>query len=233
MTKRLLIIPAKGHSSRIPKKNIKKFYGKPIIHYSIISAKKSKIFDTIHISTENTQVLKIAKRYNLSPNFMREKKFSYPKIGIFDVLKQDLLNFIKLGKKFDEVWCLFPCAPLLNFNDLKKLSQKIKKKKIKLPCISISKYPAPTQWAYKMDKKKRLYPIFKNLHLIQSQKLEQTYFDVGILSVFKSEHLLKNNNKNINKKLYGYELPWEKVVDIDDMEDWGKAKILFKINKLK
>lgn len=231
--KRLLIIPAKGNSTRIPNKNKKSFFGKPIIYYSILAARMSKLFDHIHVSTNSKKIFYLAKKYGVTPFFYRDKKLCENNTGIFDVLKTDTLKILKLGFNFDEIWCLLPCAPLINFHDLRDLSRKIQLKKIALPCISISRYEAPIEWAYKLKKNNKIAPVFKNKHLIPSQKLNKSYFDAGVLSVFKQKDLLKNNNKKINLKLFGYELPWNKVVDIDEVKDWEKAKILFKIRNIK
>ena len=80
-----------------------------------------------------------------------------------------------------------------------------------------------------MKKNNKIFPLFKNKHLIQSQKLKETYFDVGVLSVFNKKDLITNNKKKINKSLYGYKLPWGKVVDIDNMDDWKKAEKLYRL----
>lgn len=227
--KRLLIIPAKGQSTRIPNKNIKNFFGKPIIHYSIKAAKKSKLFEMIHVSTNSKKIFDIAKKMKVMPIFFRDEYLCKQNTGIFDVIKKDYLKLTKLGYNFHEIWCLFPCAPLINYLDLKRLSKNIDLKKTKLPCISVSKFPAPIQWAYEMKKNDKIFPLFKNKHLIQSQKLKETYFDVGLLSVFNNKDLINNNKKKINKNLYGYKLPWGKVVDIDNMDDWKIAEKLYRL----
>ena len=94
--KRLLIIPAKGQSTRISNKNIKKFFGKPIIHYSIQAAKKSKLFEMIHVSTNSKKIFDIAKKMKVMPIFFREEYLCKQNIGIFDVIKKDYLKITKL-----------------------------------------------------------------------------------------------------------------------------------------
>ena len=87
MTKKLLIIPARIGSKRIKNKNIKKFYGKPIIKYSIETAIKSKLFDDIHVSTDSLKVIKIIKKYPININFLRPKKLSGDRTGLISVFK--------------------------------------------------------------------------------------------------------------------------------------------------
>ena len=109
--KRLLIIPAKSNSSRIKNKNFKKFLGKPIIKYSYQVAKKSKIFDKIHISTESNKVKNFLKKNNIRIDFLRKKNLARYDVGLFDVYKFVFNEYKKRGLKFDEVWSLLPCSP--------------------------------------------------------------------------------------------------------------------------
>ena len=85
--KRLLISPARGASKRIKNKNIKKFNNKPIIFYSIESAKKSKLFNKIHVSTESRKILDIVKKKGIEVDFLRPKKISGDKTALHDVYK--------------------------------------------------------------------------------------------------------------------------------------------------
>ena len=87
MTKRILVIPARLNSVRIKNKNIKKFYGKPIIYYSIKAALKSKIFDEIHVSTESEKIKKIVEKYSVKVKFLRNKNLSNHKTKLIDVFK--------------------------------------------------------------------------------------------------------------------------------------------------
>lgn len=121
---RLIIIPAKSFSSRIKQKNFKKFLGKPIFLYSYEAAKKSKIFNKIHVSTESNLIKKKLKELNISIDFLRDKKLTKQKVGIFEVYKQTLLKYNKLGIDFDEIWGLLPCSPLIVSKDLISIKKK-------------------------------------------------------------------------------------------------------------
>ena len=87
MVRRLLIIPARGNSKRIKNKNIKNFCGKPIIYYSLVNAKKSKLFDKIHVSTDSHKILKTVNKLGFKVDFLRSKKFSSDHAEIIDVLR--------------------------------------------------------------------------------------------------------------------------------------------------
>ena len=224
--KRLLIIPAKSNSSRIKNKNFKKFLGKPIIKYSYEVAKKSKIFDKIHISTESNKIKNFLKRNNIHIDFLRKKSLSRHDVGLFDVYKFVFNEYKKRGLKFDEIWSLLPCSPLIEVNDILKLKLKISKKELQKPIITVCKYPAPIEWAFTMNNRKKLLPKNKKKQNIPSQKFKNTYYDVGILSVFSSIDFQKNKK---NFSFSGYKLAPQKSVDIDEMQDWLFAEKLFKI----
>ena len=148
-------------------------------------------------------------------------------LGLFEVYKYVYKEYKKKGQIFDEIWSLLPCSPLIQTSDLTKLKNKILKKKIKKPIISVCRYPAPIEWAFRMTKKKVLKPINFTNHKIASQKFEKSYFDVGVLSVFDSKDFERFNSKNIFNKFSGYELKFHKSIDIDDHEDWKFAEKLF------
>ena len=116
--KRLLIIPARGGSKRIKNKNIKKFNNKPIIFYSIESAKKSKLFNKIHVSTDSRKISNVVKKKGIEVDFLRPKKISDDKTALHDVYKFVVQKYEKLGFSFNEIWTLMPCAPNINYKDL-------------------------------------------------------------------------------------------------------------------
>ena len=109
--KNICIIPARGGSKRIPGKNIKKFWGKPLIFYSINVAKKSKLFDKIFVSTDSKKIKKISEKYGAKVPFLREKKYSKDGVGTEFVTKNFLqkINY----KSYDYCVCLYPTSPFL------------------------------------------------------------------------------------------------------------------------
>mgnify|MGYP001250246523 CR=1 FL=1 len=229
MIKRILIIPARQGSKRIRNKNIKSFLGLPIIAYSIISGKKSNLFSKIHVSTDSKKIKKISEKYGAKSEFLRPKHLAKSNVPIFKVLKYVIEEFKKRNQDFDEIWCLLPCAPLINYQDLKKISRGISQKKYFKPLLTIAKYQAPIEWAFKIKKKLKLSPLNGKKFLSPSQKLEELFFDTGSLYVFDRLDLFKTKLKNIYKKFYGYKLPSHKAIDIDDIDDWNFALKLKKI----
>lgn len=228
--RKLLIIPAKSFSKRIKNKNFKNFLGKPIIDYPYNAAKRSKIFDKIHISTESDKIKKRLEKKGIKIDFLRPKKLTKDSVGVFEVYKFVVKQFEKKGQIFDEIWSLLPCTPLIDHFDLKKLNKEIENNKIKKPVISVSKYNAPIEWAFKLNSKnKKLTPLNKKKQFLPSQNFKQLYYDTGAIAVFKSSNFESESNF-YNGHFYGFELPPEKNVDIDDLNDWRLAKKLFNKN---
>ena len=225
MTKKLLIIPARIGSKRIKNKNIKKFRGKPIIEYSIETALNSKLFNEIHISTDSLFIKKITQKYSVNVDFLRPKKLSGDKIGLMNVFKFVVNKYKIQSKKFDEVWYLMPCAPLINSNDLVSASNYFKLKKASA-MLAVSEYSSPIQRAFKLDKNKKLIPINKNKLKYRTQDLSKSYHDSGTFGVFKS-NVFYNNYK---VSFLSYVISRNKGIDIDNMDDWKLAEKMFQFN---
>lgn len=231
--KRLLIIPAKSFSKRIKNKNFKKFCGKSMIEYPYDTAIKTKIFDKIHVSTESEIVKKKLNKKGILIDFLRPKKLTKNKVGLFEVYSYVKKKYEQKGLKFDEVWALLPCTPLINQFDLLKLKREIEKNNLKKPIISVSKYNAPIEWAFTLNpKNKKLNPLSKKKQLMPSQNFKPSYYDTGAIAVFNSSQLDKNR-KSYSGNFYGFNLPPEKNVDIDDPNDWQFAKYLKNLSNLK
>jgi len=223
--KRLLVIPARSGSKRIKNKNFRKFNGKPIISYSILTALRSKIFDKIVVSTDNANYIRYLKRYNIEISY-RSKKLSNDNATIELVLRNIMLEYAKFGKKFDEIWSLAPCSPLINKNDLINASILIKKNKKKI-VLPVSEYPVPLEWGFRLTKEKKLKPIKKNFYKVRSQDLPKSYYDTGNFVAIPVHHF-KKKNIEFDKHYIGLEIPKHRSIDIDDIEDWKLAEKLYR-----
>ena len=117
--KNIAIIPARGGSKRIPRKNIKPFMGKPIIAYSIEAALQSGLFDEVMVSTDDQEIATIAKQYGASVPFYRSPETSNDYAGIADVIIEVLDTYKQQGREFDNVCCLYSTAPFVSSQRLK------------------------------------------------------------------------------------------------------------------
>ena len=229
---RLAIIPARGGSVRIKNKNIKLFCGKPIISYPINSAKKSHLFKKIHISTDSLRISRIVKNSNLKIDFLRPKLLANNSAGLFKVCKFVFEKYLSLGEVYDEIWCILPCTPLINEHDLLSASKFLNKNKLKKPLMTISKFRTPIEWALTKLNNKKIKPLNYKSLLIRSQDLKTKYYDAGLFYVFTPNCFKKFNETTITTKFFGFEISINKAVDIDTMEDWNFAELIYKGMKL-
>jgi pseudaminic acid cytidylyltransferase len=222
--RRLAIIPARGNSKRIKKKNIKNFYKKPIIYYSINNAKKSKLFTKIHVSSEDEEILKKVSSYGIKTDFKRPRHLSKDSTKLANVINYVVKEYQKMNFLYDEVWLIYPCAPLTKPEDLLKAAKTFSQSSKKYPLMSFKEFDAPIEWAFK--KKNSIFtPVNKKKTLVNSQNLNKNYYESASFVVYAAKHTLKNINF---PKYYGLILPKYRAVDIDTNEDWKLAEMFFK-----
>ena len=116
--KNLCIIPARGGSKRIPRKNVKPFLGKPMLAYSIEAAKQTGLFDEIMVSTDDAEIAEVAILYGAKIPFMRSAEASSDFATTADVLREVLSKYKEIGKEFDNFCCFYATAPLVQSKDL-------------------------------------------------------------------------------------------------------------------
>lgn len=226
--KRLAIIPARGGSKRILKKNIKNFCGKPIISYSINTAIKSELFHTIHVSTDCAETASVVEKMGLKIDFMRDPDLADDDTPIMPVIKWVLENYQLKGMFFDEVVLIMACAPLIDYHDLKNASKLMNKSTGNCPIISVSSYPAPIEWAFDMDTKGKLAPLNPGMFKIKSQDLKKRYFDTGSFIFLPIDYILNSKGAGDDNSFLAYELKKFKAIDIDEEEDWEFAEQIMK-----
>ena len=228
--KRSVIIPARGGSKRIQKKNIKIFCGKPIISYPIKAIIESKLFDKIHVSTDDKKVVEVVNKLGLNVDFFRPKSLSDDFTTIVPVVKYVVDRYKKMNQNFNEVWVILPCSPLLKSSDLIEASSLFNKNKISNSLMSVTEYPVPVEWAFKKDDKGNLKPLNEGAFKIRSQDLEKKYYDAGMFYIYSEKHILNTDYNGSDTNIIPYVIDKGSAIDIDDNEDWIIAEKLFKIN---
>lgn len=224
---KVAIIPARYGSKRIKKKNIKKFYSKPMITWVISKLIKSKIFDKIIVSSDSKKILDISKECGANILINRPANLSGDKIATLPVVRH-AINELKLHYNYspEYICCVYPCNPFLFVQDLIKSLNLIKKNKSKF-VFPITEYSHPIQRALKIDKFNNLTSFFNKNSLKRTQDLEKTFHDVGQFYWGTRKQWKKNDN--IHAKSTGIVIPNWRVVDIDNISDWKKAETLFKL----
>ena len=226
--KNIAIIPARGGSKRIPKKNIKSFLGKPIIAYSIETALTSDLFELVMVSTDNEEIAQIAKSYGADVPFLRSLETSDDYATLPDVLEEVYENIEKeLKHSFDNICCILPTAPLIISKRIEEGYNLIKKDGVDsvTPVIAFS-YPV---WrSFKINKYNNLEMIWPEYLRTRSQDLPDVYHDAGAFYWIKTASFLEQKNLFTahNKALI---LKETEVQDIDTPEDWELAELKYKL----
>ncbi|MFA5074969.1 MAG: pseudaminic acid cytidylyltransferase [Candidatus Babeliales bacterium] len=230
MLKILAIIPARGGSKRILKKNIKDFCGQPIIKYSIDAALNSNIFDEIIVSTDDIEIANFAKNNNAQVPFMRSEETSNDHAMLADVIKEVLLEYSKIGKKFDYFCCILPTALFVNPKKILD-SFELLKNFDGDSVVSVVKFSYPIQRALKIENNylKMIWP--ENLNK-RSQDLISSYHDAGQFYWMKIKSFLEQKTFFAIKSL-PFELEETEVQDIDTVDDWKLAEIKYDFLKNK
>ena len=221
------IIPARGGSQRIKKKNIKKFCSKPILYWTIKTLKKSKLFSKIVLTTDDKQIKKTGEQFGFDYIISRPSNLADNYTPTKAVIEH-AIRVLKKKFKIKYVCCVYPCNPFLEILDLKK-SFKILKKNKKKFVSSVTEYAHPIQRAFKLGNKKKIIFLNKKNELKRTQDLVKTYHDVGQFYWGSVDNWL--SKKKIHSNGIGLPIPKWRAVDIDNPNDWKKAELLFGIRK--
>jgi len=223
----IAIITARGGSKRIPRKNIKSFLGYPIIRYSIYAALKSHCFDEVMVSTDDKEIAKISKKLGAKVPFFRSAKNSGDHVSTVSVIEEVLLEYKKRGQIFEYTCCIYPTAPFITSEKLKKGYQLIRKFKAEA-AIPVVRYSYPIQRALKIDDQGRLKMIHPENMFKMSQEFVPAYHDSGQFYWLRISSFLKQR-RLFAKKTVAIEIPESEVQDIDVKEDWKIAEIKYRI----
>jgi N-acylneuraminate cytidylyltransferase len=221
----LCIIPARGGSKRIPRKNIKDFLGKPIIAYSIEAAMNSGLFDEVMVSTDDEEIAEIAVKYGAKVPFLRSKEKSNDFATTYEVIEEVLFKYNQLGKIFKNACCIYACAPFISIEKLTEANQKLKVFDTVFPVVQ---YGFPIQRALKKNINDSILFIEPEFELARSQDLNASFHDAGQFYWFATNSLLAN--KSIISKNTGCVVLSEmEVQDIDNQIDWKLAELKYKL----
>lgn len=224
MGKRIAIITARGGSKRIPKKNIKDFCGKPIIAYSIEAAISSELFDEVMVSTDSEEIAEIAKKYGASVPFMRSAETSNDYATTNDVLIEVFNEYKKRGQEFDIAVCIYPTAPFVTADKLKRAIDMVEKDGADA-VTPVVQFSFPPQRAFIIRDNALEYQYPENASA-RSQDLEAVYHDCGQFYVMRPYNILHDVESTMTMPLIMKE---SEVQDIDTIEDWKIAEIKYKL----
>ena len=225
--KSIAIIPARGGSKRIPKKNIRDFCGKPIISYAIDAAIRSGLFDEVMVSTDSEEIAEISKGFGAVVPFMRSAETSGDYATTEDVLLEVLGEYRKLGREFDYITCIYPTAALITPKILCDALEFMKKNSPSV-VIPLIQYSYPPQRSYTIDKDG--FAAYMNPQYVRtrSQDLEPMYHDAGQFYVYNVRKLIEKKGI-IEDDFYPIIVSEMDAQDIDNLSDWQLAEMKYRI----
>jgi len=224
---RLCVIPARGGSKRIPRKNIKEFCGKPMIAWSIEAAIKSDCFDRIIVSTDDEEIASVAKRYGAEVPFIRPAQLADDYTGTTAVIAHAIEWQNSHGEVASKVCCLYATAPFVQATDL-QMGFDILESSGAEYAFSVTSYAFPIQRAIRVTEKQRVEMFQPEYFDTRSQDLEEAWHDAGQFYWGRAVAWLGN------KPIFSGDaapvfLPRHRVNDIDMPEDWEQAERMFKL----
>lgn len=221
----IAIIPARSGSKGLPDKNIKLLNGKPLIAYTIEAAKDSNLFDEIFVSTDSDEYAYIAKKWGAKVPFLRSDKLSSDTASSWDVVKDAILSYQKIGEEFDTVALLQPTSPLRNSKDIDN-GYDIYQNKNAQAVVAICQVDHSPLWCNTLPEDKSL-GNFLNTELIKSPRQNlPTYYRInGAIYIVDTEFIMSTDNI-YNEKCYAVVMQKEHSIDIDDAIDFKIAEAL-------
>ena len=220
---RIAVIPARGGSKRIPRKNVKLFAGQPMISYAIKTANESQLFDHVVVSTDDDDIAGIARKFGAEVPFTRPTELSDDETATVPVIVHAINNCTEQGWAFESVCCIYPCVPFLQVHDLIDSFRLFNSSDAKF-CLAVVEFPSPIQRALAMNAQGLVTPYFPENELTRTQDLTIAYHDAGQFSWGSLKSWCSNDR--IHSNAVGYRMPNSRAIDIDTENDWAKAELL-------
>ncbi|MBS6559185.1 MAG: acylneuraminate cytidylyltransferase family protein [Clostridiales bacterium] len=223
----LAIIPARSGSKGLKDKNIKLLDGKPLIAYSIEAAQKSEIYSHILVSTDSEKYGELAMQYGAEVPFYRSEENASDSADSWDVVKEVLRKYKKLGVEFDMFTLLQPTSPLRDYKDIQNAYQLLTEKKA-VAIVSVCEMEHSPLWSNILPENNSLLGFLKTETNKQRQELETFYRINGAIYMANVKAFLEDTNM-YREGCYAYKMPAERSIDIDTELDFKIAETI--INK--
>lgn len=221
--KNLCIIPARGGSKRIPRKNVKPFLGKPMLAYSIEAALKSGLFEEVMVSTDDEEIAEIARQYGAKVPFMRSAETASDFATTTDVLKEVIANYEKLGKIFDNFCCFYATAPLVQSKDVVTAYERLQQSDFTI-VYPVVQFSYPIWRCLDLAEDGTMTRHWPEYEFSRSQDLPKEYHDTGTFYWYKTKEWLEGNIK-----IGGIEVSETTIQDIDTETDWKLAEMKYRL----
>lgn len=219
---KIAVIPARGGSKRIPRKNIREFCGKPMIAWSIDAARAAKCFDEIIVSTDDEEIATVARDAGASVPFMRPAGLSDDHTPTVPVIAHAVRWMSEHGRQPGQVCCIYATAPFLQAEDIRRGLDILQQGNADY-AISVTDYAFPIQRAVRINATGELEMIQPEFLQVRSQDLEPAYHDAGQFYWGTPDAWLEER-RMFAAGTRPVILPRSRVQDIDTPEDWDIAE---------
>jgi CMP-N,N'-diacetyllegionaminic acid synthase len=219
----LALIPARGKSIELKKKNIKNFLKKPLIKWTIDAVKKSRLIDKVVVSTDSQRILKIANQYKFVSLSKRPKKLSTRYANMYDVIRYE----IKKNPGYDIIILLQPTSPLRSPSDIDK-SLKLMLQKKRKSCVSFVEIKYRPELMYQINKKHNLKKFKKTKLILNRQEVDKYFYPSGDIYISYISSFFKKKSF-LDKNTFPFIIEKHKSIDIDDIYDFKLGEIKLKI----
>lgn len=223
----IAVIPARGGSKRIPRKNIRSFCGKPIIAHSIDVALRSGLFSSVIVSTDDEEIADVARSFGADVPFMRPAHLADDFTGTGPVLVHALTHCQEQGQQVDAVCCIYATSPFTTVEDLTRGYEALQTAPA---AFTVTDFPASPFWALKQDDQGRMVMLEPEYLDVRSQDLLELFHDTGQIYWGTSEFFLGENDIQAGNAV-GIHVPRYRTQDIDSMDDWARAEIMYQVLK--
>jgi pseudaminic acid cytidylyltransferase len=221
---RLAVIPARGGSKRIPRKNIKPFHGKPMIAYAIQAAFASKVFDRVIVSTDDVEIAEVATAHGAELPFIRPPELADDHMPTVPVIAHAIRTCDELGWDVEDVCCIYPGVPFISTDDLRLAHEQLVSTSANY-VFPVTGFPSPVQRALRRLPDGSVRPFQSEYASARTQDLEPGYFDVGQFYWGNAKSWLARLNVHLTGSTLV--IPEWRVVDIDTPADWERAELLY------
>lgn len=222
----IAIIPARGGSKRIPRKNIKPFFGKPMIAYSIEAAQESGVFDRIIVSTDDAEIADVARQFGAETPFVRPAELSDDHATTVEVIRHAVQFCLDGGLPVEYACCIYATAPMLQPEFIQQGLASLQAEPGADYAFPVTAFPFVIQRALRLDDEGRVAAFYPEYRNTRSQDLEEAFHDAGQFYWGRTEAWLARRTVFAERSL-SLILPRYLVQDIDTEEDWQMAELQY------
>lgn len=223
----ICLIPARGGSKRIPRKNIRSFCGKPMIAWSIKAAQDSGVFDQILVSTDDVEIAEVARGHGAEVPFLRPDHLADDQASTQDVITHALDWVSKQGNHCEALCCLYATAPFVQPEDLRLSKKRLEDSRPGTVIFAATSFPFPIQRAIHLDEQGYSAMFQPECFSTRSQDLVEAFHDAG--QFYWATPQTWSEVKNLFEGMRPLLLPRWRVQDIDTEEDWQSAELLHQL----